>query len=64
VSCEYIDGKLKRIDTVVISNQHAPDIDMDTLKNDIKKYVIHPVLSDLIDANTIFHINPTGKFVI
>lgn len=64
VSCEYDDGVLKRIDTVVISNQHAADVTMDVLREWIKKEVIEAEIGDLIDENTIFHINPTGKFVI
>jgi S-adenosylmethionine synthetase len=64
VSCEYEDGVLKRVHTVVISNQHSPDISMDDLRNDIEKQVIRSELGDMIDDATIFHINPTGKFVI
>lgn len=64
VSCEYEDGKLLRVATVVISNQHLADIPLETLQNDIKSHVIQSELWDLIDEDTIFHINPTGKFVI
>lgn len=64
VSCEYEDGKLKRIATVVISNQHLASVSMDKLRAGIKKEVIEHELGELIDENTIFHINPTGKFVI
>lgn len=64
VSCEYEDWKVKRIDAVVISNQHSKDIDMENLRRDIKKEVIQHELWSFIDENTKFHINPTGKFVI
>jgi len=64
VSCEYEDGKLIRINTVVISNQHAVNVSIDQLREWIKKEVIVAELWDLIDDDTIFHINPTGKFVI
>lgn len=64
VSCEYEDGKIIRIATVVISNQHRPSVTLEELQEGIKKEVIKAELWDLIDENTIFHINPTGKFVI
>jgi S-adenosylmethionine synthetase len=64
VSCEYEDHKLLRVATVVISNQHSADVSMQELREWIKKEVIQAELWDLIDENTIFHINPTGKFVI
>ena len=64
VSCEYEDGKLLRVATVVISNQHSANVSLEVLQSDIRKKVIEAELSDLIDENTVFHINPTGKFVI
>lgn len=69
VTVEYEkDGdKIKpvRIHTVLISTQHTEDITLDELCKEIKKNVIDPVLpSSLVDANTIFHINPSGRFVI
>ena len=64
VSCEYEDWKLLRVHTVVISNQHSKDTQIERLRDDIKKYVIEHEIWELIDDNTIFHINPTGKFVI
>lgn len=64
VTVEYEDGKIIRIHTVVVSNQHRSSVSLDTLKDGIKKEVIFPVFWDLIDNATIFHINPTGKFVI
>lgn len=65
VTVEYDDDKLVRIEAVVISNQHDEYIDNDTLRADIKKYVIDAVLpSELLDDNTKIWINPTGRFVI
>ena len=64
VSCEYEDWVLRRVHTVVISNQHNKDTQMEKLREDIKKYVIEHEIWNLIDDDTIFHINPTGKFVI
>ena len=53
-----------RVDTVVVSAQHDPQITLKKIKTDLKKQVIDPVLKNLIDKKTIIHINPTGKFVI
>ncbi|MCR5741640.1 MAG: methionine adenosyltransferase, partial [Gammaproteobacteria bacterium] len=65
VSVEYDNDKAIRIDTIVISAQHDEDVSLDTLKKDIRKYVIDEVIDkSLIDSNTKFYINPTGKFVI
>src|SRR6185312_7178 len=65
VSVEYVDGKPVRIDAVVISTQHGEDISTEQLRADVKKYVIEPVLpKDMVDGNTKYHINPTGRFVI
>lgn len=64
VTVEYDEvGKIRRVHTVVVSNQHRASVEMDTLREGIKKEVIVPVLGDLIDNDTIFHINPTGRFV-
>ncbi len=65
VSVEYVDGKPKRIDAVVISTQHDDDVTTEQLREDIKKYIVNPVVSsDMVDSQTKFHINPTGRFVI
>lgn len=64
VTVEYIDWKPRRIDTVVISNQHRVNITQEELKSWIKKEVIDFVLWDLIDSETIIHINPTWIFQI
>lgn len=54
-----------RIDAIVVSAQHSPDVALETIRSDIKKHVILPVIADgMIDENTAFYINPTGRFVI
>lgn len=64
VTVEYDDGKPVRIDTVLISTQHAEDVTTDTIREDLKKYVITPIIpSELIDENTRVLVNPTGRFV-
>ncbi|MDD3924399.1 MAG: methionine adenosyltransferase [Erysipelotrichaceae bacterium] len=65
VTVEYHDDIPVRIDTIVISAQHDPTVDMKQLEDDIKKYVITYVINNgLIDDKTKFYINPTGRFVI
>ena len=65
VTVEYDDDVPKRIDSVVVSAQHKDYVSMDQLRNDIKQYVIsESIPSSLIDKNTKFFINPTGRFVI
>ena len=65
VSVEYLDGKPKRIDAVVISTQHDDDVTTEQIRAEVKKYIIDPVVpSHMIDSQTSFHINPTGRFVI
>ncbi|MFH1536680.1 MAG: methionine adenosyltransferase [Patescibacteria group bacterium] len=64
VTVEYEDGKPKRVDTVVISTQHNPEVEYDQIKKDVIEKVIKPVCSDYLDDQTIYHINPTGKFII
>ena len=65
VSVEYEDDKPVRVNTIVVSAQHAPEISMEQLRRDILEYVIKPVVpADLLDEDTIYHINPTGRFVI
>lgn len=64
VTVEYIDDKPVRIDAVVVSSQHSEEIDYETLCNDIKREVIDAILpKNLVDENTKFYINPTGRFV-
>ena len=65
VSVEYVDGKPVRIDAVVLSTQHDDDVTTEQLRADVKKYIIDPIVpSAMIDSQTKFHINPTGRFVI
>ena len=65
VSVEYEDDKPVRVNTIVVSAQHAPEVSMEQLRRDILEHVIKPVVpADLLDENTIYHINPTGRFVI
>jgi S-adenosylmethionine synthetase len=65
VSVEYKDGKPARIDAVVISTQHSPDIPTTELRDKVRKHIIEPVIpAAMVDAKTNYHINPTGLFVI
>ena len=65
VTVEYQDGKAKRVDTVVVSTQHDGDVSQETLKKDVKKYVIDEIIpTELMDENTKIYINPTGRFEI
>ncbi len=65
VSVEYVDGKPSRIDAVVISTQHGDDVSTEQLRADVKKFIIDPVMpAHMVDSQTKFHINPTGRFVI
>ncbi len=65
VTVEYENDKPVRINTIVISNQHDPDISLEQMKDDIKREVIKPVVPEkLIDDKTLIYVNPTGRFVI
>ena len=65
VTVEYEDGKPVRLDAVVLSTQHDPDVSQEQIHKDIKKYVFDEILPvDMVDENTKFFINPTGRFVI
>lgn len=64
VSVEYENGKAKRIATIVVSTQHSKDITQEELHKAIKKEVIAPIVGDLMDAQTVVHINPTGSFYV
>ncbi len=64
VTVEYQDGVPVRVDTVVLSSQHAPEIDMNTLRKELEQHVIRYVIpEELLDEKTKFFINPTGRFV-
>ncbi|WP_346886578.1 methionine adenosyltransferase [Clostridium sp. UBA4395] len=65
VTVEYEDNKPVRIDTIVISTQHCPDVTREQIEKDLKERVIAPIVpTDLLDASTKYYINPTGRFVI
>jgi len=65
VSIEYVDGMPKRVDTVVVSTQHSPDVSYEELTSAIVKDVIKKVIPrEMMDGDTRFFINPTGRFVV
>ena len=65
VTVEYNDGVPTRVDTVVLSTQHAPEATLEQIQADMMEYVIKPIIpAHLLDENTKYHINPTGRFVI
>ena len=65
VTVEYENGRPKRVDTIVVSTQHSPDIEMTVLREEIKQRIIKPVIpAHMLDTNTRYLINPTGRFVI
>ena len=65
VTIEYAGDKPKRVDAVVLSTQHAPDVSYDQLAKAVRDHIIRPVLpSGWLDDDTVLHVNPTGRFVI
>jgi S-adenosylmethionine synthetase len=65
VTVEYIDDKPVRVDTVVVSTQHSPEVSLEQLRDDIIEYVVKKTIpAELLDENTKYYINPTGRFVI
>ena len=66
VTVEYDENKVPvRLDAIVVSSQHAPDVTQEQIHEDIKKYVIDPIVdASMVDADTKIYINPTGRFVI
>lgn len=65
VTVEYENGKPVRVDTIVISTQHNPDVSQEQIEKDMKEKVVNQVIpAELLDDQTIYHINPTGRFVI
>ncbi len=65
VTIEYDGMKPKRVSAVVLSTQHSPDVSYDQLRKDVIDQIIRPTLpAELLDSDTIFHINPTGRFVV
>lgn len=65
VTVEYQDGKPVRIENIVVSTQHSPDVDLATIEKDIKEHVIMKVVpSNMVDEDTKYYVNPTGRFVV
>ena len=65
VTVEYEDGRPVRLDSVVISSQHSPEVSQEQLHADIRREVIEPVIpAEMLDGNTKYYINPTGRFVV
>lgn len=65
VTIEYDDDKPVRVDTIVVSSQHSPEVSLTKIREDVIKYVIKPIIDDsLIDAGTKIYVNPTGRFVV
>ena len=65
VTFEYVGGRPVRVDTIVVSTQHSPDVELSQIREDLIAHVIKPVVApEMLDANTRFFINPTGRFVI
>jgi len=65
VTIEYKHDKPVRVDTIVISTQHSDDVSLDTIRGEVMEKVIKPVIpAELLDKDTIFHVNPTGRFVV
>ncbi|MDX2434135.1 MAG: methionine adenosyltransferase, partial [Desulfobacterales bacterium] len=65
VTIEYLDSKPKRVEAVVISTQHNPEVNYKDLKEGVMEEIIKPIIpADMVDSNTKYFINPTGRFVI
>ena len=65
VTVEYHDGKPVRLESIVVSTQHSPDVDLDTIKKDIMEHVIMKIVPhNMLDDNTKYYVNPTGRFVV
>ena len=65
VTIEYVDGVPARVDAVVVSSQHSADVSLETIRQDVIKHVITPIIpADMMDADTKIFVNPTGRFVV
>ncbi len=65
ITAEYVDGKPTRIDTIVISTQHSPEVTLEQIRADLLQHVITPIIPDyLLDEETKILVNPTGNFVV
>jgi S-adenosylmethionine synthetase len=64
VSVEYTDGKPTRVDSIVVSTHHGPDVEHKTIEKDLIEKLIKPICGKYIDAHTKYYINPTGRFIV
>ena len=65
VTVEYVDDKPARIDAVVVSTQHSSEVSLETIRKDVIEQIICPIIpAQLLDENTKFYVNPTGRFVV
>ncbi|MBU0757223.1 MAG: methionine adenosyltransferase [Nanoarchaeota archaeon] len=64
VTVEYVDGKPKRIDKVVMACQHDPDVDLEVLRKEVVEKIVKPICKEWIDSETEYFVNGTGRFVI
>ncbi|HPO12761.1 MAG TPA: methionine adenosyltransferase [Candidatus Hydrogenedentes bacterium] len=65
VTVEYVDGKPRRIDTIVVSNQHSASVSNDEIRQTVIEKVVKPILpAEYVDGEIIYHVNPTGRFVV
>ncbi len=65
VTVEYRDGTPLRVDTVLVSTQHTPDVDLETIRRDVTERIINVIIPpNMMDANTKIYVNPTGRFVV
>jgi S-adenosylmethionine synthetase len=64
VTIEYENFKPKRINTIILSSQHSAYVDLDYLRKELVEKIIKPVCGEMMDSQTIIHINPTGRFVV
>ena len=65
VTVEYVDGRPKRVDTVVVSTQHSPKVSHRRIEQDVIRQVVEKVIpARYLDAETVYHVNPTGRFVV
>ena len=65
ITIEYVDNKPVRVEAIVVSSQHSPDVSLEVIRKDIIEHVINPIVpAEMMDANTKIYVNPTGRFVI
>src|SRR6184192_214805 len=65
VTIEYVDGRPRRIDTVVLSAQHTEDVSLDRIRDDLQELVLEQVVpAKMLDQRSVIHVNPTGRFVL